>query len=66
MKATHNSCYIDIEFDDNEQQCFIVDKDDRKEFLTPSLRIKGNGILVEIPVDAFIIDKIKITEMEIK
>ena len=66
MKATHNSCYIDIEFDDNEQQCFIVDKDDRKEFLTPSLRIKANGILVEIPVDAFFIDKIKITEMEIK
>lgn len=66
MKATHSSCYIDIEFDDDEQQCFIVDKDDRKEFLTPSLRIKANGILVEIPVDAFIIDKIKITEMEIK
>lgn len=30
MKATHSSCYIDIEFDDNEQQCFIVDKDERK------------------------------------
>lgn len=66
MKATHSSCYIDIEFDDNEQQCFIVDKDDRKKFLTPSLRIKANGVQVEIPVDAFITDKIKITELETK
>lgn len=66
MKATHSSCYIDIEFDDNEQQCFIVDKDGHKEFLTPSLRIKANGVQVEIPIDAFITDKIKITELETK
>ena len=66
MKATHSSCYIDIEFDDGEKQCFIVDKDGHKEFLTPSLRIKANGVQVEIPVDAFITDKIKITELETK
>lgn len=66
MKAIHDSCYIDIEFDDGEKQCFIVDKDGHKEILTPSLRIKANGVLVEIPVDAFIIGKIKVTEMGIK
>ena len=66
MKATHDSCYIDIEFDDGEKQCFIVDKDGHKEFLTPSLRITANGVQVEIPVDAFITDKIKITELETK
>lgn len=66
MKATHSSCYIDIEFDDGEKQCFIVDKDGHKEFLTPSLRIKANGVQVEIPVDAFITNKIKITELETK
>lgn len=64
MKATHNCCNIDIEFDDGEQQCFVVDKDGEKMFLTPWMKIKANGMLVEIPGDAFILDKIKITEIK--
>lgn len=64
MKATHNGCNIDIEFDDGEQQCFVVDKDGEKTFLTPWMKIKANGLLVEIPGDAFILDKIKITEIK--
>ncbi|MCI2234033.1 hypothetical protein MKK42_18225 [Escherichia coli] len=64
MKATRNGCNIDIEFDDGEQQCFVVDKDGEKMFLTPWMKIKANGLLVEIPGDAFILDKIKITEIK--
>lgn len=64
MKATHNGCNIDIEFDDSEQQCFVVDKDGEKMLLTPWMKIKANGLLVEIPGDAFILDKIKITEIK--
>lgn len=64
MKATRNGCNIDIEFDDGEQQCFVVDNDGEKMFLTPWMKIKANGLLVEIPGDAFILDKIKITEIK--
>ena len=63
MKATHNSCNINIEFDNGEEQCFVVNKDDSKMFLTPWMKIKANGVLVEIPGDAFILDKIKVTEL---
>lgn len=63
MKATHNACNINIEFDAKEEQCFVVDKDGNKMFVTPWLKIKANGVLVEIPGDAFILDKIKVTEL---
>lgn len=33
-------------------------------FLTPWVKIKANGLLVEIPGDAFILDKIKTTEIK--
>lgn len=63
MKATHNSCNINIDFEEGEEQCFVVDNDGHKMFLTPWMRIKANGVLVEIPGDAFILDKIKVTEL---
>ena len=64
MKATHNGCNIDIEFDDGEQQCFVVDEGEGKVFLTPWMKIKANGLLIEIPGDAFNLNKIKITEIK--
>lgn len=64
MKATHNGCNIDIEFDDGEQQCFVVDEDVGKVFLTPWMKIRVNGLLIEIPGDAFNLNKIKITEIK--
>ena len=64
MKATHNGCNIDIEFDDGEQQCFVVDEGVGKVFLTPWMKIKANGLLIEIPGDAFMLNKIKITEIK--
>lgn len=63
MKANHNGCNINIEFDEGEQQCFVVTGDDGvKQFLTPWMKIKSGGLTIEIPGDAFILDKIKITE----
>lgn len=64
MKATHNGCNIDIEFEDGEQQCFVVDEGAGKVFLTPWMKIKANGLLIEIPGDAFMLNKIKITEIK--
>ena len=63
MKANHSGCNIDIEFDEGEQQCFVVTGDDGvQQFLTPWMKIKAEGLTIEIPGDAFILDKIKITE----
>lgn len=63
MKATHHACYIDIEFDKDEQQSFVFDKDNGKLFVAPYIRIKANGVLVKIPGTALKLDELDITEI---